>query len=133
MTQIYQGSCLCGRVTYEVKGELRNVCYCHCTQCRKTSGHFVASTQCLLQDITINEESITWYRSSDTATRGFCRVCGSQMFWKPEGGERISIFAGSLDGNTSDIAVDSQICYDTKGDYYELPSVPCLGQESLKR
>jgi hypothetical protein len=37
------GGCLCGAVRYEVRGPLRPVVYCHCTQCRRTSGHFSAS------------------------------------------------------------------------------------------
>ncbi|HGG64526.1 MAG TPA: GFA family protein, partial [Rhodobacteraceae bacterium] len=36
------GGCLCGAVTYVVNGPLRDVIACHCTQCRKSSGHHVA-------------------------------------------------------------------------------------------
>ena len=36
--------CLCGVVRYEVRGPLRPVIACHCTQCRRTSGPFVAAT-----------------------------------------------------------------------------------------
>ena len=38
------GSCLCGEVAYEVTGPLRPVVNCHCLQCRKTTGHFMAAT-----------------------------------------------------------------------------------------
>ena len=44
MTEPYRGSCLCGAVRYIVRGELRHVVGCHCGQCRKTSGHYVAAT-----------------------------------------------------------------------------------------
>ena len=30
--QIYSGSCACGNVTYNVKGQLGGVTYCHCIQ-----------------------------------------------------------------------------------------------------
>ena len=39
------GGCLCGSVTYAVSGDLANIVACHCEQCRKTSGHFVAATR----------------------------------------------------------------------------------------
>jgi hypothetical protein len=41
-TTDYSGSCLCGGVGYTVAGDLSPVDYCHCSQCRKTSEHFVA-------------------------------------------------------------------------------------------
>ena len=38
------GSCLCGGVRYRVMGPLRSIVYCHRSQCRRTSGKFVAGT-----------------------------------------------------------------------------------------
>ncbi len=38
------GGCLCGAVRYELQGRLRAVVACHCGQCRRTSGHYVAAT-----------------------------------------------------------------------------------------
>ena len=38
------GSCLCGAVRFKTRGDLRGVVYCHCSQCRKQSGHFYAAT-----------------------------------------------------------------------------------------
>lgn len=128
-----KGSCLCGRVSYEVKAELRNIWLCHCQQCRKTSGHYVAATQCHRKDITINgEDALTWYASSPNAKRAFCSNCGSQMFWLPTDGECISIFAGSIDGST-DLMTEGQVHTKTKGDYYELPNVSIGNQADLKR
>ena len=48
--QIYSGSCACGNVTYNVKGQLSGVTYCHCIQCQKASGHYVASTSANISD-----------------------------------------------------------------------------------
>ena len=44
-TATHTGGCLCGGVRYEVDGPLRDVVACHCSQCRRTSGHFVAATR----------------------------------------------------------------------------------------
>ncbi|WP_428548856.1 GFA family protein [Profundibacter sp.] len=111
------GGCLCGAVTYVVCGPLRPVVACHCTQCRKSSGHHVAATSCHRDDIEITGK-VTWYQSSDTARRGFCGTCGSNLFWDGPG-VNLSIFAGTLDGPTGIKMAGHIFCAD-KGDYYEL-------------
>ena len=47
-----EGGCECGAVRYRVTGTLRKVVYCHCAQCRRTSGHFVAATACATDNLT---------------------------------------------------------------------------------
>jgi hypothetical protein len=124
------GSCLCGGVTYRVSGPLRPVVACHCTQCRKTSGHYVAATQCAATDLSVEGATLRWFASSDAAERGFCSRCGSNLFWRRPGGGRVSIWAGSLDGETG-LRLVAQIHAGSKGDYYDLPDVECVAQESL--
>jgi hypothetical protein len=115
----HRGSCLCGLVAYEVDGPLRNVIGCHCTQCRKTTGHFLAATAAKLTDFRlVREEGLAWYRSSDTARRAFCRNCGSTLFWQADGRDYIAIAAGSLDGDTG-LRLEGHIFCADKGDYYE--------------
>lgn len=114
------GSCLCGAVTYEVRGPARPVIACHCRQCRKQSGHHVAATQVRRADLTVDGgENLSWYHASDAARRGFCRMCGSHLFWEPASGERTSIFAGSLDAPTG-LTLAAHIHVADKGDYYEI-------------
>ena len=40
-----KGSCECGEVIFSVNGPLSPTFACHCTQCRKTSGHYWAATE----------------------------------------------------------------------------------------
>lgn len=83
---VHFGGCLCGGVRYRVGGALRDAIACHCTQCRRTSGHHAAMTSAASEDLTlISSRTLEWYRSSPAAERGFCRVCGSNLFWRPEG------------------------------------------------
>src|SRR5918998_688452 len=49
------GGCLCGAVRYEVRGPLRPVVDCHCTMCRRTSGHFAAFTATRPEDLVLTE------------------------------------------------------------------------------
>ena len=113
-----QGSCLCGAVAFEAAGPLRDVVACHCTQCRKTSGHFWAATSVPMErfDLT-RDEGLAWFRSSPQAERGHCRRCGSTLFWKHDAEDRISIGAGAIDGPTG-LTTAKHIFMDDAGDYY---------------
>ena len=95
------GGCLCGAVKFKVEGPMREVIACHCGQCRKTTGNFFTATNSHVDAVNISEDrGLAWYKSSDVAERGFCKSCGSNLFWRPFGRDYISITAGSLDGDT---------------------------------
>ena len=114
------GGCLCGAVRYEVRGPLRPIVACHCTQCRRQSGHFMASTSCLREDLALtNEDGLRWFQSSAAARRGFCGECGSVLFWESKGSDRISIAAGGIDGPTG-LTIAQHIFVADKGDYYRI-------------
>ena len=117
------GRCECGAVAYEVTGPLRDVVACHCTQCRRTSGHYSAYTSATAADLTLLcADGLRWYRSSDSAERGFCERCGSNLFWRPLAEPlRISIAAGSITGPTG-LSVSRHIFVADRGDYYAIPS-----------
>ena len=64
------GGCLCGAVRFEVAGPLRPVVLCHCTQCRRSTGHFMAATAARQRDFhLLAGEQLRWYASSDSARR----------------------------------------------------------------
>ena len=128
--KIRTGSCLCGGVAYEVRGHLRPVIACHCIQCRKTSGHYVAATQAEAREVAIEGDTLRWYKSSDTAERGFCSVCGGNLFWRKLGSPLISIWAGTIDGPTG-LRMEAQLYPESAGDYYDLPDVPAVDQAEL--
>ena len=121
------GGCLCGGVRFEVRGPLRSVVACHCTQCRKTSGHYAAATEANRADVAIEGDTLRWYRSSELAQRGFCSTCGGNLFWRRLDSPLISIFAGTIDGPTG-LRMESQIYPESAGDYYDLPDVPVISQ-----
>jgi hypothetical protein len=115
------GGCLCGQVRYEVSGSLRGVLICHCGQCRKHHGHAAAYTSAPEERVRLLERSgLAWYRSSEKAERGFCRNCGSSLFWRPLGKHTLSITAGSLDDGAG-ISCSAHVFTASKGDYYDIP------------
>ncbi len=115
------GSCLCGGVRYRVNGPMRGVIACHCHRCRKQTGHYYAATAVPHDALEIEdrEDRLTWYESSPGTYRGFCRQCGSALFWKVDGAENTSVLAGSLDGETG-LKLDKHILTGEKGDYYDI-------------
>jgi len=118
---MHKGSCECGAVTYEATGEMRPVVACHCTQCRKTSGHFWAATSVPSEALNITKsDGLKWYRSSGFARRAFCTECGASLFYEMDGEGRISIGAGTLDRPTH-LHTEKHIFVQDKGDYYDIP------------
>lgn len=112
---MHAGSCLCSAVTFEVAGELPGPDACHCSKCRKHSGHYFASTDVPRSALTIRgEDKIGWYQSSEKARRGFCSVCGSSLFrdW-------IGVAMGAFDTPT-DTRLRLHIFAADKGDYYDI-------------
>lgn len=118
-----RGSCLCSAVRIEVPGELEHPPEaCHCSQCRKQSGHFLAAVNVRRDGLVIHGgERVTWYRSSDKVERGFCSVCGSTLFWKPtiDGYQYTAVAMGVFDSPT-DMRLSKHTFVGDKGDYYDL-------------
>jgi hypothetical protein len=120
MSQVITGGCQCGGVRYQVQGKLRDVIACHCIQCRRTSGHFVAATACRRRAFTlVKDEALKWYVAVPGFRRGFCSECGSSLFFEEEGGERVSIAAGSLD-EPQGLKIAAHIFASEAGDYYQI-------------
>jgi hypothetical protein len=117
---MHSGSCLCGAVKFQVEGELKPPDACHCIQCRKTSGHYWASTDVPRAALKIDGEfNVAWFRSSDRVQRGFCSTCGASLFWDPIHKDFIGVAMGAFDAPT-DTHLAIHIFVADKGDYYEI-------------
>jgi hypothetical protein len=103
MTEVYQGSCLCAAVVYELLGPPKAVSHCYCSQCRKAHGAAFASYGSVPRGALQILRGSSWvrsYASSEIASREFCGQCGSTLFWSRSKGEFadwISIALGTLD------------------------------------
>ncbi|MGJ3648478.1 GFA family protein [Sphingomonas sp. GlSt437] len=118
---VHHGSCLCGAVSFEVRGELPPPDACHCRQCRKSSGHYFASTDVARSALTITagEDHLRWYRSSDRVRRGFCATCGASLFWDPVERDWTAVAMGAFDDATG-TQLKIHIFTASKGDYYTI-------------
>ncbi|CAN7375999.1 GFA family protein [Rhizobium sp. LjRoot98] len=131
MAEENTGSCNCGSVRFRTRGTLREVIACHCSQCRKQTGLYYAATNVLDSELALEgAESITWYRSSPQARRGFCKTCGSALFWKMDSLDYTSIMAGAFDTPTG-LSFGVHIFCADKGDFYEInDDLPQFAQSS---
>lgn len=115
------GRCECGSVEFSLPEVRDSVTVCHCSQCRRTSGHLWASTVADKDSITFQSDAgLKWYASSEMAERGFCSLCGSSLFYRINGDARLAISAGSLDEPNA-LVLGKHIYTDSKAAYYELP------------
>ena len=119
------GHCLCGAITFAIDGPVRDILHCHCENCRRISGNFVAGTSCETADLTISgDDHLRWY-DLGYARYGFCGDCGSQLFWQgAEHRGRTSVKVGSLD-DTSGLRVSGVWFADDAQPHVHLhPAVP---------
>ncbi len=98
----HRGGCLCGAVGYVVDGDFARVTHCHCSMCRKGHGAAFATYATVRveqQHFERGEARLGHFRSSPTATRSFCRDCGSPMFWRDDTREpgMVAFALGGLD------------------------------------
>ncbi len=85
----YKGSCVCGQTTY-IAFDLNDISYCHCEQCRKMTGHFMAASQVSRENIKIKGK-IKWFYTHEGSRHGFCDNCGANMFWQNDNKPTISV------------------------------------------
>ncbi|WP_442915848.1 GFA family protein [Loktanella sp. M215] len=115
---MHQGACLCGAITFAVTGPLPAPNACHCTQCRKQSGHVWASVDVNRSALTVTGAP-TWFAASAQVRRDFCPTCGSFLFWDPLKGDTTAVAMSAFDGPTG-VRLARHIFVADKGDYYDI-------------
>ena len=128
------GHCMCGGVSYEVHGPIRQVWNCHCWRCRRWTGHHMAATGCRRSDLRLLcDTTLVWHHPADdpNVAYGFCRECGGSLFWKvmegsPDQVDDIAICAGTLD-LPSGLHTERAIFVDDAADYHTLDAVVPTG------
>ena len=112
MSEPRTGRCLCGAVTFKAIGVKTDHAVCHCSMCRRWAGSplFAAHVEGVEFD---GEENLGLYTSSDWAERGFCRICGTNLFYRLREGGETHASVGAFD-DQSDFKLVSEIFVDAK-------------------
>ncbi len=120
------GGCLCGRVSYEITGNIGIFQYCHCSRCRKFTGSAFAS------NLLVSPDQLRWITGESLVARfelekakyfatAFCTCCGSSLPWLAQGGKVIIVPAGTLDSDPGIRPSQNLFCASRAG-WYEAPS-----------
>jgi hypothetical protein len=108
------GGCQCGAVRYALYAE-PDVGICHCGMCQKaTGGLFLAAAGVPLAQFAWTKGEPAVFQSSSVAERGYCRDCGTPLFFRYLAKDQIDVTIGSLDDPaaakpTSQVGVESRV------------------------
>jgi hypothetical protein len=128
--KVHSGGCLCSAVKFSAKG-VSDVHVCHCTLCRRWSGGSSLSMGVSSVEFT-GEANIGRHNSSAYAQRGFCRNCGSSLFFQMNDSDHCILSMGAFDDSAdfvlgSEIYVDEKpLCYGFSGDHPRLTGAEFL-------
>jgi hypothetical protein len=112
-----QGSCLCGAVHISVKTMSNKVGACHCSMCQKWAGGSLMMVDCG-SDVSFQEkENVSVFKSSEWAERGFCKQCGSHLFYRLKAQNKYFMPVGIFEG-VEQFVFDHQVFIDEKPAYY---------------
>ncbi|OWY69010.1 aldehyde-activating protein [cyanobacterium TDX16] len=112
-----KGSCLCGAVSLSTTSFDRHIAACHCSMCRKWGGGALLAVECGSDVSFKGEENVGIYQSSEWAERGFCKKCGSHLFYRLKQNHQYYIPAGIFD-NDEGLVFEHQVFIDEKPAYY---------------
>lgn len=120
------GQCLCGAVGVTATPKRPHVEACHCAMCRRWGGGAFLGVQCGDDVSFTGEDHIARYASSDWAERGFCKQCGSNLFYRFTPANNYSLPAGLFDDD-GDLSLGEQIFIDEKPGWYD------FAQDTVKK
>ena len=99
MAKIANGKCLCGAVSVSFQMENDNFDACHCGMCRKWGGGPALTVDGGTSVSFKGEENIAVYNSSDWAERGFCKKCGTHLFYRLKESKWHNLPLGLIENN----------------------------------
>lgn len=127
------GGCACGAIRFEVNEPFMGVGSCHCTDCQKARGgapSYVALAPKegfkLISGNPAHYDKIA--DSGATASRVFCRDCGTPLWSTPENLPFMPISLGAFDDATG-LAPEMHIFVSSAPDWHRMDeSKPCFAK-----
>lgn len=112
-----KGHCLCGAVSFEAEIPSHDVTVCHCGMGRRWGSAPLTGLETGNAPVFAGEVDIAIYKSSDWEKRGFCRRCGTNLFWRLGDGSFWSLCVGTLD-DRSELSLRTEIFTESKPPFY---------------
>ena len=97
----YQGSCHCGKVRYEVEGELQGVMACNCSMCGRRGSLLWFVPRDRFRLLTPEADAATYTFNKHVIKHRFCASCGIHPFGEgtdPKGNRMAAINIRCLEG-----------------------------------
>lgn len=124
------GICLCGNVSYTTTITEPKIHVCHCSICQKWSGGPAFAVACVDGYDIQGEDHVTWYESSEHGERGFCKNCGTHLFFRTKDGAYKGVMASFT--HAADLTIGEHIFVDKKPfDYDFADTSPRLTEEDF--
>lgn len=112
------GQCLCGAVSLRVTPEAMHADACHCAMCRRWSGGPFMSLPCGTNVVIEQDgDALALYDSSDWGQRGFCKRCGSLLFYRMREQGTYYVSTGLFD-DIEGLSFETEIFIDSKPGWY---------------
>ena len=112
-----QAKCLCGGIRIDADFETTKVGVCHCDVCRRWAGGPFMALEGAQNVVLAGTDFLSTYESSSWGERGFCRKCGSALFFRTKDQSFYGIAAMAFDELT-DAELADQIFIDSKPAWY---------------
>ncbi len=112
------GHCLCGAVRITAAEPGNAVGACHCKMCRRWGGGPFMEMDCGTNVTFEGEENIAVYPSSDWAERGFCKQCGTHLFYRFKANGNHAVPVGLFE-DEEHLEFTQQVFIDEKPPFYE--------------
>ena len=133
------GQCLCGAVKFTGTCETTEHSACHCGMCRRWCGG-APLFSVLCKDVRFEgEANITRHTSSSWAERGFCKTCGSTLFYLYKPKDAYFMAVGALD-DAAEYRLAEEIFIDEKpagytftGDHPRLTKAECMAKHAANQ
>lgn len=93
------GRCLCGEIELRIAGPIADILHCHCDNCRRISGNYVAASRVAFDDLEVVDpgDRLGWHHLP-YARYGFCSGCGSTLFFVAnDRADMAAVMVGVLD------------------------------------
>lgn len=114
------GRCLCDAVRFSIPAPSRFE-VCHCSDCRRWHGASPVGIDGTTVTLIGAAETLTWFRSSARAERGFCSRCGSSLFYRLTSNPSIwSAYLGALESVPDRIPLGGQYVESQKPGCYRI-------------
>ena len=122
MCDTLSGSCLCGKVKFEVENNFTRFYFCHCQQCQKITGSAHAA------NLFTTADAIKWVSGEDCTKRYddperdftvvFCSECGSGLPFVTKTSKVLIVPAGSLNAEPN-IHPNDNIFWAERASWYD--------------